>query len=141
MIRYLLCAALLIANAAYAETGPLTYERVHLSAGASEQVANDTVVAVLYAEAKSHDVARASDQANRLITAAMARAKARQGVKARTLDYRTTPIYQAGKPTGQWQVQQAMRLESRDSAALSTLLGELQKTLAMRSPGRSRRPR
>ncbi len=134
MIRHLLCATLLMATTvAYAESGPLAYERVHLNASANEQVENDTVIAVLYAQVESHDVARASDEVNRLIAAAMKSAQARERIKARTLEYRTTPVYRAGKTTGEWQVQQSMRLESRDSAALSALVGELQKTLALRS--------
>lgn len=124
---------LMATSPATADSQPLTYDRVHLSAAASDQVENDIVVATLYAQEESQDVARASDQVNRLIAAALQTAKQQHAIKSQTLEYRTTPVYQSGKPTGQWQVRQAMRLESRDSKALSALLGELQKTLALRS--------
>lgn len=134
--RFLVLLVMLISPFnAFADAAALTYDRVHLSASASEPVENDTIVAILYAQEESHDVAHASDVVNRLIGAAMKSARQKKTIKAQTLEYRTTPVYQAGKPTGQWQVQQAMRLESRDSQALSGLLGDLQKTLALRSLG------
>ncbi|GAB4362555.1 MAG: SIMPL domain-containing protein [Gammaproteobacteria bacterium] len=118
-----------------ADTGPATYNRVHLSTSAQAQVKNDTVVAVLFAQAQSHDLARASDLVNRQIGDALGVAKAHRSVKVQTLEYQTTPIYQNGKPSGEWLVRQAMRLESRESQALSALLGKLQQSLAIRSLG------
>lgn len=130
-----LLVSLLLPLLAHADSADTVYNRVHLSTSASEQVDNDTIVAVLYAQEQSHDAARASDTVNQRIAAAMQTARQNNKIKVQTLEYRTNPVYQSGKPTGQWQVQQAMRLESRDSAALSKLLGDLQKTLALRSLG------
>ncbi len=134
MYRYLIIPMLLVSTTtATADTAPLTYERVHLSASAGESMENDIVVAILYAQSQSHDVARASNEVNQRITAGLKIAKKRQGVKVQTLEYNTAPVYKSGKPSGMWQVRQAMRLQSDDVQTLSELLGELQNTLALRS--------
>jgi len=116
-----------------ADVLPATYDRIHLSANASEAVENDVVVAVLYAQEQSHDVSHTSDLVNKRIATAMKSIKKQRTIKVQTLNYRTSPVYRSGKSSGLWQVQQAIRLESKDSRSLSTLLGKLQDALALRS--------
>jgi predicted secreted protein len=137
MTRFALTTALLLltGTAALAAAPAPTYDRIHLSVTEDEQVENDTAVAEVFAQAESHDIAAASDRVNRLIAAAIATAKQHRAIEVQTLEYRTTPVYQAGKATGQWRVQQGIRFESRDPQTLSNLLGELQKTVALRSLG------
>jgi predicted secreted protein len=108
----------------------LTYDRVNLSAMASGEVENDTLVAVLYAQQEGKVAARAADEVNRAVSWAVAKAKGEAGIKAQTLDYRTNPVYRQQLLTG-WQVRQSLRLESRDSAGLSQLVGDLQERLAV----------
>lgn len=113
-----------------ADEAPLTYDRVNLSANASMEVENDTLVAVLYAQRESEAATEAAEQVNRDVTWAVALAKQEPDIKVQTLDYRTNPRYRKQVLTG-WQVRQSMRLESRDSARLSQLVGALQERLAV----------
>jgi predicted secreted protein len=109
-----------------------TYDRVQLSADASMQVENDTLTAQLYAQREGSDLAQLADEVNRKITQAVARAKQVEGVSVQTQSYQTYPVYQQQRLSG-WRVRQSIRLESRDGAKLSRLLGELQSSLALES--------
>lgn len=113
-----------------AEEAPLTYDRVNLSANASAEVDNDTLVAVLYAQRESRVATEAAEQVNRDVGWAVQLAKKESAIKVQTLDYRTNPVYRKQILTG-WQVRQSLRLESRDSARLSQLVGTLQERLAV----------
>ena len=114
-------------NPVYAEDKPM-YERISFSVGAEKEVANDVLTAVLYAEQQGQDTASMADTVNQTITWAMQQAKPVSSVESRTLDYTTTPMYTDSKITG-WQVRQSIQLKSKDSKALSGLLGTLQEKL------------
>jgi predicted secreted protein len=111
---------------------PLTYDRVSLGYGASREVENDTLVAVLYAQREGGDTARLADEVNKAVTKALERAKQVEGVKVQTLDYHTSPVYQQQNIAG-WRVTQSLRLESQDAGRLGRLVGDLQKDLAVQS--------
>ena len=111
---------------------PLTYDRVSLAYGASREVENDTLVAVLYAQREGGDAARLADEVNKVMTKALERAKQVEGVKVQTLEYHTSPIYQQQNIAG-WRVSQSLRLESQDAGRLGRLVGDLQKELAVQS--------
>lgn len=115
---------------AFAGDTLLTYDRVNLSATASDEVDNDTLVAQLYAQQEGKQAARAAEQVNRDVTWAVDKAKRESGIKVQTEGYRTNPVYRQQLLTG-WQVRQSLRLESRDSARLSQLVGQLQERLAV----------
>jgi predicted secreted protein len=111
-----------------AEQPPLAYDRISFSVSTGESVANDTLVAVLYAQQEGTDASRLSRTVNRTIEKAVKIAKSNPAIKVRTLDYTTSPRYQKQKLSG-WRVRQSIRLESRDATALSELIGELQQEL------------
>jgi predicted secreted protein len=113
---------------------PPTYDRVTLTASASREVANDTLVAVLSAQREGGDPARLAGEVNQAMQAALTAARRVEGVKAQTLDYHTSPVYRQQELAG-WRVAQMLRLESRDGASLSGLVGELQRTLVLQSVG------
>jgi predicted secreted protein len=123
---------LITAVPALAHEIPLTYDRVKLSASAVEEVENDTLVAIMYAQREGNDASKLAEQVNQLITSAVAKAKQAGDVKVQTQGYSTNPIYRKQVLTG-WRVHQSIRLESKDSAALSELIGDLQKNLAVRN--------
>ena len=128
-----LCAlALLTAGAAGADQLPLTFDRVNLSVQSGQQVDNDTLVAVLYAQRDGSDAAGLAREVNRAVAAAVAAAREQPTIEVQTLDYTTTPRYQKQVLTG-WQVRQSLRLQSQDVATLSALIGELQGQLAVGS--------
>lgn len=117
-----------------AESQEIRYDQINLSAQASMEVDNDSIVAVLYAQKEGSDPAALSDGVNRAIAQAVAEAKQVEGVKVQTLGYQTTPIYQLQRLNG-WRVRQSIRLESRQSDAMSSLLSRLQAKLALESIG------
>ena len=116
----------------YAADTPLTYDRINLSASAEGKATNDLLVAVLFQRAEGPAAEGLAAEVNKAIAAAIELAKAAPDVTVQTLNYQTAPTYQNQKVTG-WSVQQSIRLESRNTEALSQLLGKLQKTLKVES--------
>jgi len=135
----LLAAAACCGLPAAADEPPLTYERVELSVSAEADVDNDTLSAVLYAQRQGGDAAVLAGEVNREVLQAVAAAKKVADVKVQTLGYQTSPVYEKQRLVG-WRVQQSIRLESRDAARLSELIGELQAALAVQSIGYSISP-
>jgi len=111
---------------------PLTYDRINFSVTAQQEVENDTITAVLYAQREGSEADRLAAEVNKEITWAVERAKEVPVIKVESKDYRTLPIYAKQTLTG-WRVRQSISLETQDAAALSTLLGQLQKRLAIQS--------
>jgi predicted secreted protein len=126
-----LLTLLALAPMAMAE-GPSRYERVSLTAVASEAVANDLMRAVLYVERQGEDPRSLAAGVNEAMRHALDAASAEPAVTARTLHYRTTPVYERNRLTG-WRVRQSMLLESPDDAVLARLVGALQDRLAVES--------
>ena len=123
---------LCLAGVAAAGTDETSYNRINLSASASEAVENDTLVSLLYAEQEGSDTARLTGEVNKRIAAAVKLAGNDPAIRVQTLDYNTSPIYTNQVLSG-WRVRQTIRLESRDAAALSQMIGTLQKRLNVRS--------
>lgn len=132
MIRIISLGAVLIFTcfSASAAEAPLTYDRINLSVSAGESVENDILKAELFAQQEGNDAARLAREVNRDISRAVEQAKGVTGVKVQTLDYSTSPIYRKQSITG-WRVRQSIRLESRDAASLSKLIGSLQEHLGI----------
>ncbi|MDZ7804566.1 SIMPL domain-containing protein [Thiohalophilus sp.] len=110
------------------------YDRIHLSVSAQEEVDNDTLRAVLSAREEGEELPALADAVNRTVKQAIAQSKQVPEVEVRTLAYQTRPRYQKQRLIG-WQVRQAIELKSGDIKVLSTLLGRLQKTMAIDSLG------
>jgi predicted secreted protein len=121
-----------ISTSAWCSEPPLTYDRIDLSATASRQVENDTLVAIMYAQREGNDATQSSKEVNQMVSQAVKQAKATPGIKIQTMGYSTDPIYNKQTLTG-WRVRQDIRLESQDSAVLSKLIGDLQKQLGVGS--------
>ncbi len=122
----------LLEHTALADEKPLTYDRINMAVSASDEVLNDTLVAVLYAQREGSDAAQLSEEVNHNINWAAELVKKTKGVKLQTIDYRTSPVYRKQALSG-WRVRQSIRIESRDAARLSTLIGRLQERLAVES--------
>jgi predicted secreted protein len=127
-------AALLTLSASGQE--PPVYNRIDLSASAQSEVANDLMIAVVFAETEDNDQADAANFVNAAIEWAAERARRVDGVNLQTQQYTTRPVYASGarRITG-WIARQALRLEAEDAEALSELLGELQQRVAIQSLG------
>jgi predicted secreted protein len=127
-----LYAGLMLPAQLQAADEPLRYDQVNLSAEATQETDNDTLIAILSAQKEGSDTAALSDRVNKLIGQAVAEAKKEPDIKLQTLGYQTSPTYQQQRLTG-WRVKQSLRLESRNSELLSQLLSRLQGSLALES--------
>jgi predicted secreted protein len=136
-IRHALAVALLTALPAIAQTpakptGTLIDFRVDMQ----RSVPNDLGRAIAYAEVSGADAADVARRVNAAITAGLATAKAQPGVTVKTGNSHTYPIYgKGGRNIESWRMRSEIVLESRDAAALSTLLGKLQSQLAVSQVG------
>ena len=117
---------------AWATDEALRYDRVHLSTSADTQVENDTLVAILYAQREGTKLSTLANEVNEQITKAVKKSKQASEVEVQTLGYQTIPVYDKQR-LASWRVRQSIRLESRDSAKLSQLIGDLQDALAVES--------
>lgn len=125
--RLAIGAAFAVASAgAYAqERAETLFNLVNLSAQAEREVANDTLTVVLAADAEGTDPVALADGVNRSMREALKLAEGYRNVKARSLNYQTFPIYDKQRIT-RWRVRQELRIESRDFAQATELVGKLQ---------------
>jgi predicted secreted protein len=121
-----------VTNHVAAHDVPPTYDRINFQVSATQEVENDTLVAVMYHERTGQQPRTLADDVNRTIAWAVDLAKKNDAIEIQTLGYRQDPLYKNKKITG-WKVRQSIRLESTDTAALTTLVGELQDRLSVAS--------
>ena len=121
-----------LANATWANDEALTYNRIHLSTSANTQVENDTLIAILYVQREGAKLPDLANEVNQRIAEAVEQSKKVSGIDLQTLDYQSNPIYEKRRLSG-WRVRQSIRLESREIAKLSQLIGDLQRLLALES--------
>lgn len=119
------CCAALLAMPVVA--GPL----VEISAEASKAVPNDMMRATVYVELTGDSPKDVAKRVNAAITEALAIAKPFSQVKTRTSAANTYPVYGKSRKIEGWRMRSEIAAESRDSAALSELLGRLQQTMAI----------
>ncbi len=131
-----LAIALLVAfsltGPAVAHETPPSYDRVNFQVSAAEEVANDTLVAVMYSERSGQKPSTIADEVNRNISWAVDLAKKRNGIKVQTLHYRQDPLYHNQSISG-WKIRQSIRLESTEAGSLSALIAEMQERLSVAS--------
>jgi predicted secreted protein len=134
----LAAALLLAASPARAEApsarpaGALIDFRVELQ----KSVPNDLGRATLYAEMTGADPAELARKVNAAIAAGLAIAKAQAGIAVRTGNSQAWPVYgRNSRSIENWRMRSELLLESRDAAALSTVLGKLQAQLAVAHVG------
>ena len=111
---------------------PPTYDRVAFEVSASEEVDNDTLVVVLYAQREGGDQGKLASEVNEAVGWALERARATQGIKVQTLQYRQSPVYRS-QQLAAWRVRQSLRIEGQDVVTISRLVGELQSRLSVES--------
>jgi predicted secreted protein len=112
------------------DPSPPLFNLVTLSAQAAREVANDTLHATLAAEAEGSDPAQLADGVNRTMRRALDLARGYGGVKVRSGNYQTYPVYDRTRIV-RWRVRQELRLESTDFGAATELIGKLQASLAV----------
>lgn len=106
------------------------YNRINLSASASMRVGNDIMAATLMAQAEGKDAAKLAEKVNREVQWGTGILDKHPDLKYSSLDYRSQPIYEKSHAVG-WRISQSIRVESRDAAQLSEVLGQLQHRLRL----------
>ncbi len=106
--------------------------RVSLQAQSSKRVANDLMNAVMVVETEDRDPAKLADTINRRMEWALKRARATPEVTVQSGGYQTYPIRREGVIVA-WRASQQLRLESRDTDRMTSLIGELQTRLQLQS--------
>ena len=99
---------------------------VDLAAEASRPAANDLIRATVYAEAAGKQPGELARRVNQDITEALKTIRARSGVSVKSGAQHTFPVYGQGRQIDGWRMHSELILESRDAAAVSELLGQLQ---------------
>lgn len=132
LIYVLPLLALLLTNSVNAQDNTLNYNQISLDASASSEVKNDTMMVTLYAQEEGSNAALLSDKVNKKINTALAELKRHKAIKVETESYSTTPVYNKSQVIA-WQVKQSIRLESKDMALMSDVLGKLQQDLKLGS--------
>ena len=106
----------------------IAYNRVHITVDVSGEIANDRLTVSMISRADEKSSSDAAKAVNRSMQIALNKLKNHPDITARTLNYRTFPLYKEGKITS-WRVEQGLRLESSSIAELASVTGELQSTL------------
>lgn len=107
------------------ERASALFNLVSLSGQAEQEVANDTLTAILAVQAEGSEPAALAMNVNRTMRGALELAQTYPGVKSRTLSYQTWPVYDQARVV-RWRVRQELRLESSDFAQATELIGKLQ---------------
>ncbi len=118
-------AAALFAGA-WIAGGALAGATVDLSAEASRPAANDMVRATVFAEASGSNPAELARRVNQDIAEGLKTIKAKAGVSVKSGHQSTFPVYAQNQKIESWRMHSELVLESRDAAAVSELLGQLQ---------------
>ena len=109
---------------------------IELTAEASRPAANDMVRATVFAEASGSNPAELARRINQEIADALKTIKAKPGIAVKSGRQSTFPVYAQNQKIESWRLHSELVLESRDAAAVSELLGQLQQMrLAIGSVG------
>ena len=118
------CHTLLSGMLLYTAAGAGT--TVDLTAEASRPAANDMVRATVFAEASGTNTGELARRVNQDVAEGLKVIKARPGVSVKSGRQSTFPVYGQNQKIESWRIRSELILESRDTAAVSELLGQLQ---------------
>ena len=131
LLHVIACVVLLsTVTVANAKDDDSHYDRISLLATASDEVDNDILEATLSVYREGSNPSLLSEEVNSAIQWAIGEAKKVSGITVQTLGYQTNPVYQQQRLSA-WRVRQSLRLESKDIAKLSQLIGKLQERLTV----------
>lgn len=100
---------------------------VNFNTTASREVANDIAFATLFVELSDPDPASLAAQVNQALAAGVKQAKQDGAMQSVRTAYSTFPVYTKNQQLEGWRSRGELRLTSSDFAALSRLIGNLQK--------------
>lgn len=122
---------LLLALPAAAAEGERRLTTIDLAAEGTRPAANDLARATVFAEASGSSPGELAAQINGLVNAALKTAAPYATIKTQSGATHTYPIHAKGNRIDGWRMRSELSLESRDSAALSELLGKLQASMGV----------
>lgn len=99
---------------------------VDLSAEASRPATNDMVRASVFSEASGNNPAELARRVNADIAEALKLIRARSGVTVKSGQQSTYPVYGQAQKIDGWRMRSELVIESKDTGAVSELLGKLQ---------------
>lgn len=123
-----------------AETAQPRYNLVELQAEVQREVQNDLLNATLYVELEDASAAAVATAVNRRINDALRAAKEYKGVRVRSGNNQTYPVYSKTNTLQNWRGRGEIRLDSGDFEAASTLIGKLQASMQLGNIGFSVSP-
>jgi predicted secreted protein len=124
--RYVAGSFLLAAVSAFAAESPPRYNTVELQAEVQREVQNDLLNASLYVELNDPSPAALANAINKSVNEALRIAKEYKGVRVRSGNNQTYPVYAKGNILQGWRGRAEIRIESKDFEAASALIGKLQ---------------
>ncbi len=130
LFLFFVTTSLLSAATMASEDNETHYDRISLLATASDEIENDILETTLSVQREGNNPSELSEEVNAAIQWAIGEAKKVNGVTVQTMGYQTTPVYQQRRLSA-WRVRQSLRLESKDIAELSQLIGKLQERLTV----------
>jgi predicted secreted protein len=104
---------------------------IEFQAEAQREVANDTLYATLYAEFTDSSSAQVANALNKTLADALKSAAEFKTVRARSGGNQTYPVYDRQNKLTGWRGRAEIRLDSKDFAAASALIGKLQSSMQL----------
>lgn len=109
----------------------LRYNSIEFQAESQREVANDTLQATLYAEFTDASSVQVANSLNKTLADALKSAADYKTVRARSGGNQTYPVYDRQNKLTGWRGRAEIRLDSKDFAAASTLIGKLQAAMQL----------
>ncbi len=128
-----LAASLALAGAALAADPAPRYNTIELQADTRREVANDTLNASLFVELNDANPAALANSLNKAANEGLRLAKEYKGVRVRSGNNQTYPVYSKANLLQGWRGRTEIRIESRDFEAASALIGKLQASMQLGS--------
>lgn len=132
-VRVFLLALLAFSSAAFAHDDNDHYNQIDLQADVSREVQNDEMSASMFVEINDANPAQLSQRLNKIVNDALQTARAQKNVKARSGSNQSYPVYDRNNKLTGWRGRSEIRLDGKDFAAISTLIGKLQSTMQLES--------
>jgi len=130
LFLFFVTSSLLSATTMASKDDETHYDRISLLVTASDEIENDIFETTLTMQREGNNPSELSEEVNTVIQWAIGEAKKVSGITVQTMGYQTNPVYQQRRLSA-WQVRQSLRLESKDIAELSQLIGKLQARLTV----------
>jgi len=124
------CFVLAAVSAAAAEPPP-RYNTVELQSAAQREVQNDLLNANLFVELNDPSPAALANAINKSVNEALRMAKDYTGVRVRSGNNQTFPVYGKGNVLQGWRGRAEIRIESKDFEVASGLIGKLQASMQL----------